>query len=196
MSVRVRALFFLLLLTAVAAVAATPQTVVIPAGTQVHFKLRKTVSTATAKKGEHIPVELTSPIVVNGLTVAKSGASGTARISEAEASGRMGGSAKLTFSLSSITLANGSRADVRTTSYSREGKGHARHNATYIATAGVVGALAGQAIGGNSRSTAKGAAIGAGVGVGAAAATGKFDFKIEAGDRFQLKLKAPVKTTL
>jgi hypothetical protein len=192
----IRALSFLLLLTAAAAVAATPQAVVIPAGTQVHFKLGRSVSTATAKAGEHIPVELTAPIVVNGVTVAKSGASGSARISEAEASGRMGGSAKLTFSLSSITLANGSRAELRTTSYSREGKGHAKHNATYIATAGVVGALAGQAIGGNSRSTAKGAAIGAGVGIGAAAATGKFDFTVKAGDRFQLKLKAPVKATI
>ena len=60
----------------------------------------------------------------------------------------------------------------------------------------MIGALAGQAIGGNSKSTAKGAAIGAGVGVGAAAATGKFDFKEPAGEHFVLKLRSAVTVTM
>jgi hypothetical protein len=195
MYAKAQALFLLLLLTGFTAVAA-PREIVIPAGTTVHFKLRQTVSTTTAKVGQHIPVTLTSPIVVNGITVAKTGASGQARISQAESSGRVGGSAKLAFSLSSITLANGTHATVKTSSYVREGRAHAKHNATYIATAGVIGALAGQAIGGNSQSTAKGAAIGAGVGIGAAAATGKFDFTVDAGDRFALKLRSSVRTTM
>jgi hypothetical protein len=176
--------------------AAPPQTVVIPAGTSIHFALRRSVNTGTAKVGQHIPIELTEPIVVGSRVVAKDGAKGFARISEAEASGRVGGSAKLTFSLASITLVNGQSADVRTSSYSREGKAHAKHNATYIAGGAVAGALLGQALGGNSRSTAKGAAAGAGVGIGAAAATGKFDFEVPAGEHFSLKLKSSVRTTL
>jgi len=175
---------------------AAPQEITIPAGTSVHFKLKQSINTATAKAGSHVPAELTQAIVVGGRTVANAGSPATVRITTAEASGRMGGSAKVVFHVSSITLANGTRADVRTSSYAREGKGHAKHNATYIATAGVIGALAGQALGGNRNSTAKGAAIGAGVGVGAAAATGKFDFTLPAGDRYSLKLKDSVKTTM
>jgi hypothetical protein len=190
-----RAVSFLALVLSLSAVAATV-VVTIPAGTAIHFKLAQAINTATAKPGQSVPAVLTAPIVVDGHTIAAAGSRATLRISEAEASGRMGGSAKVVFHVSSITLANGSRLDVRSTSYSRVGKGHAKHNATYIATAGVLGALAGQAVGGNSKSTAKGAAIGAGVGVGAAAATGKLDFVLPAGDRYELKLKSPVKTTI
>ncbi len=184
----------LILFSIVSSVAAAP--IVVPAGTQIHFKLMRTISTASAKAGEHVPAELTAPIVIGGRTVAKAGSPGVVSIRAAEASGRIGGSAKLTFSLSAITLANGREVAVHTSSYSREGRAHAKHNATYIAGAGVIGALAGQAIGHDSNSTAKGAAIGAGVGIGAAAATGKFDFEKKAGDRFKLTLRSPIKTTL
>lgn len=176
--------------------AAPPQSVTVPAGTQVHFKLLQSINTANAKAGQRVPAQLTEPLVANGKTVAAAGSAATVKITTAEASGRIGGSAKLIFSLASVTLANGTKADVKSSSYSREGKAHAKHNATYIAGAAIVGGLAGQALGGNRNSTAKGAAIGAGVGIGAAAATGKFDFEVKAGDRFSLKLKTPITTTM
>jgi hypothetical protein len=188
-----RTVAFLVALLAAFSLAASPVT--IPAGTSIHFKLKQTIDTATAKAGQHVPAALTAPIVVGGRTIANAGSPATVKITTAEESGRMGGSAKIVFHVSSITLANGVRVDVSTSSYSREGKAHAKHNATYIATAGIVGALAGKAIGGHN-STEKGAAIGAGVGVGAAAATGKFDFKLPAGDRYSLKLKSPVHITI
>jgi hypothetical protein len=189
----VRALPFVLF-SIVPCVAAAP--IVVPAGTPIRFKLLRTISTASTQAGEHVPAELTAPIVIGGRTVANAGSPGVVIIRAAEASGRIGGSAKLSFSLSAITLANGREVDVHTSSYSREGRAHAQHNATYIAGAGVIGALAGQAIGHDADSTAKGAAIGAGVGIGAAAATGKFDFERRAGDRFKLTLRSPIKTTL
>ena len=175
---------------------AIPQSVTIPAGTAIHFKLLHGINTATAKAGENVPGALTQAIVVGGKTVAPAGSAVNVHITTAEASGRIGGSAKLVFHVSSLTLANGNRVSVRTSSYSREGKGHAKHNAKYIAGAGVAGALLGQAVGGNRDSTAKGAAIGAGVGIGAAAATGKFDFEEGAGSRFALKLRSSVTATM
>jgi hypothetical protein len=183
------ATFALVLLTATAVLAAP---VTIPAGTSIHFKLQHSINTANAKPGQNVPGSLTQPIVIGGRTVASSGAPVNVHITTAEASGRIGGSAKLVFHVSSITLADGSRVSVRTRSYSREGRAHAKHNAKYIAGAAVVGALAGQALGGNRDATAKGAAIGAGVGIGAAAATGKFDFTVPAGERFALSLKSSV----
>jgi hypothetical protein len=139
-----------------------------------------------------VPGALTQSIVIGGKTVAPAGSAVNVHVTSAEASGRIGGSAKLVFHVSSITLANGNRLSVRTSNYARVGRGHAKHNAKYIAGAGVAGALIGQAVGGNRNSTAKGAAIGAGVGIGAAAATGKLDFTVPAGERFSLKTRTSV----
>jgi len=188
------ALVLLVVLPTLAAI--PPQTITIPAGTAVHFKLNRAISTGKAKSGQNVPAELTAPIVIGGKTVAAAGSAANVHITTVEESGRIGGSAKLVFHVSSITLTNGSKVSVRTSSYVREGRAHAKHNAKYIAGAAVVGALAGQALGGNRDATAKGAAIGAGVGIGAAAATGKFDFEVPAGERFNLKLKSSVKATI
>lgn len=184
----------LVLFAATAAFAA--QTVTIPAGTHIHFKLLHAINTANAKPGENVSGALTQPIVIGGRTVAATGSAVNVHITSAEASGRIGGSAKLVFHVSSITLANGNRLSVRTSSYSREGRAHAKHNAKYIAGAGVAGALIGQAVGGNRNSTAKGAAIGAGVGIGAAAATGKFDFTVPAGEHFSLAMRTSASASL
>jgi hypothetical protein len=189
MRVRILALLSLVFL-----VAATPVTV--PAGTSIHFKIKRTLNTATASAGQSVPAELTQPIVVDGITIARSGAPATARITAVESSGRIGGSAKLSLRLASVELANGQTAETRTYSWSREGKAHAKHNATYIAGGAIVGGLLGQAIGGNRDATAKGAAAGAGLGIGAAAATGKFDFEVPAGEHFSLKLKSSLHTAL
>jgi len=185
-----------LLLALASAGAAAARTIVVPAGTPVHFKLRRSISTATARPGQTVPAALTSPIVINGQTVARAGAPAVVHISSVEASGRIGGSASLNFSLSSITLANGNVVDVRTSHYAREGKAHAKHNATVITGGAIIGALAGQALGGNRDATAKGAAIGAGVGIAGAAATGKFDFTVSSGSRFRLTLRSPLRAAI
>jgi hypothetical protein len=177
------------------ATAATARTIVIPTGTPIHFKLNRSINTATAKPGQSVSAELTAPIVIDGVTVARTGAPAVVRISSVEASGRIGGSASLNFSLRSIKLANGNPVTVRTSHYAREGKAHAKHNAAVITGGALLGALAGQAIGGNRDATAKGAAIGAGVGIAGAAATGKFDFTVGSGSRFRLTLRAPIHAT-
>jgi len=196
MTTKIQAASLVLLLAVASTSLAVQRTVSVPAGTPIHFKLQRTIATATARPGQSVPAELTSSIVINGNTVARAGSPATVRISSVESSGRIGGSASLNFSLSSITLANGSTVAVRTSHYAREGKAHAKHNATVIGGAAIIGALAGQALGGNRDATAKGAAIGAGVGIAGAAATGKFDFDVSAGDRFKLTLRSAIRATL
>ena len=196
MKSRIFCTFAVVLFFAAVSLAAAAEPIVIPAGTPIHFKLLRTISTASARAGQQVPAALTAPIVVGGRTVANAGSPAVVRIRAAEASGRIGGSARLSLTLSSITLTNGRQVAVHTSSFSREGRAHAKHNATYIATAGVLGGLAGQAVGHDRKTTEKGAAIGAGVGIGAAAATGKFDFEEKAGHRFRLKLRSAIRTTL
>ena len=183
-------------LAAFVLLAAAARTVNVPAGTPIHFKLLQTVNTNTAKAGQHVPAELTAPLVVDGVTIARNGAPAVVKITLAEESGRIGGSAKLRFSLHSIKLANGETAEVHSSSWFREGKAHGKHNATYIVGGAIAGALIGQAVGHDRNATAKGTAAGAGVGIGAAAATGKFDFSVKAGARFILKLKSAIRTTV
>jgi hypothetical protein len=189
---RLRTFFTVLLV----ATAATASPVFVPAGKAIHFKLLRTISTASARAGEEVPAELTSALLVSGRTVAKDGAPAVVRVNSVESSGRVGGNAKLTFSLVSVTLANGHEVAIHSSSYSREGRSHVKHNATYIAGGAIVGALAGQAIGGDSKSTQKGAAIGAGLGIGGAAATGKFDFEEPAGSRFSLTLRKAIRASM
>jgi len=189
------AVSFALLFTVASAGSAIARTIVVPAGTPIRFKLLRSISTATARSGQSVPAELTAPIVINGNTVARAGAPAVVTIRSVEASGRIGGSASLNFSLSSIKLANGNTVAVRTSHYAREGKAHAKHNATVIAAGGILGALAGQAIGHDRDATAKGAAIGSGIGISGAAATGKFDFQVPAGSHFRLTLRKSVQAT-
>src|SRR5436189_276793 len=75
-----------LLVFSVAAVA-SPQSLAIPAGTSVHFKLKQSINTATAKAGTHVPGELTAPIVINGRTVANGAAAATGKFDFEEKAG-------------------------------------------------------------------------------------------------------------
>ena len=88
-------LTFLVVILASFAAFAAPQTIVIPAGTAIHIKLKQTIDTANAKVGQHVPAELTQPVIAGGRTIANAGSAASVRITAAEASGRMGGSAKL-----------------------------------------------------------------------------------------------------
>src|SRR5216684_3610726 len=137
---------FAVLFAVASAGSAIARTIALPAGTPIRFKLLRSISTATAKSGQSVPAELTAPIVISGNTVARAGAPAAVQIRSVEASGRIGGS---------IRLANGSTVAVRTSHYAREGKAHAKHNATVIAAGGILGALAGQAIGHDRDATAK-----------------------------------------
>src|SRR5205809_3116219 len=74
----------LVLLLAAASAGAATRTVVVPAGTPVHFKLLRTVSTATARTGQSVPAELTAPIVIGGITVARARAPASVYIRNAE----------------------------------------------------------------------------------------------------------------
>src|SRR5260221_11160849 len=136
----------MLSLAALVLFAAAARTVTVPAGTSIHFKLLQTVNTNTAKAGQHVPAELTAPLVVDGVTIARNGAPAVVKITLAEESGRIGGSAKLRLSLPSIKLANGETAEGPSSSWYRQGKAHGKHNATFTLGGAIPGALIGQAL--------------------------------------------------
>ncbi len=161
-----------LMLTVFAAVAA--QAADIPAGTRVTIRLSQAASSASSHTGDTINGSLASDVVVNGSTVARSGAPVKARVTLAKPSGRLHNPGIIAIRLTSV---DGNA--VNSSSVSRRGKGHMKSNATKIGGGAAAGALIG-ALAGGGKGAAIGAGVGAGAGTGVAMATGKKDVVIPA----------------
>ncbi len=170
---------------------AAPRDVVVPAGAQLAVRLDAPVSSASASSGQRVAGELAAPLTVGSDVVAAVGTQVEATVATAVPSGRLGGTANLTLVLTSVRV-GGDWRPVVTSSVARGGPGHAKRNARYIGGGAAVGALIGQLLGGNHNTTLRGAAIGAAAGTGAAAATGKTDVTIPAGEVLTFTLTQPL----
>ncbi|HXZ78886.1 MAG TPA: hypothetical protein VEG30_03090 [Terriglobales bacterium] len=139
----------------------------IPAGTKITVRVNSEISSGKAEAGQIFEGTLAKSLVVNGTTIAKSGAPAQLKVTNAKSSGRLHAPGQLSVRLISV---HGRK--VSTNSLARTGKSHTKSNVTKIGGGTAAGALIGGLAGGG-----KGAAIGAGVGAaggtGVAAATGK-----------------------
>lgn len=151
------------------ALAAAAQT--IPAGTRVTVRMGSEISSASAKAGDRFDATLAHPLVVNGKTLARTGAPVKGKVTFAKSSGRLHAPGELTLRLSSVRI-NGRMVPISTRAYSAKGKGHTKSNATKIGGGAAAGALIG-ALAGGGKGAAIGAGVGAGAGTGVAVATGK-----------------------
>lgn len=165
--------------------------VTVPAGTPVSVRLNATVSSASAASGEVVEGQLASPLELGRETVAGIGSGVEVRVESAVPSGRLGRSARLVTTLVAVDV-NGRRFPVVSSEIARGDPAHAKRNARLIGGGAAIGALVGQILGGNSRSTLRGAAVGAAAGTGAAAATGKLDVTIGAGEVLTFTFAEPL----
>jgi hypothetical protein len=156
----------LLMLMALAAEAQT-----IPAGTRLTVRVGSEISSGTAKAGDRFDATLSRPVVVNGKTLARTGAPVRGKVTSAKSSGRLHAPGELTLRLTSVQV-NGRMVPIATHAYSVKGKGHTKSNATKIGGGAAAGALIG-ALAGGGKGAAIGAGVGAGAGTGVAVATGK-----------------------
>jgi hypothetical protein len=157
---------FIVLLMALAASAQT-----IPAGTRLTVRVGSEISSGTAKAGDRFDATLARPLVVNGKTLARTGAPARGKVTSAKSSGRLHAPGELTLRLTSVQV-NGRMVPVATSSYSAKGKGHTKSNATKIGGGAAAGALIGGLVGGG-KGAGIGALAGGGAGTGLAVATGK-----------------------
>jgi hypothetical protein len=146
----------------------------IPPGSHVTVRLNHSLSSATANAGQTWSGTLTSDIVHQGKTVAKSGDPVKGKITYVNRSGRLHKPGALSLRLTSI---NGET--VYSSRISREGKSHTKSNATKIGGGAAAGAVIG-ALAGGGKGAAIGTVAGAGAGTGVAAATGKQEVTIPA----------------
>jgi hypothetical protein len=164
-------------LLAVAAMAAT-----IPAGTKITARIDSQVNSGTAKTGQSFNANLTHDLVVNGKTLAKSGAPAKGKVTYVKASGRLHDPGELSLRLTSVEI-NGKMTPIATSAFHAKGKSHTKSNATKIGGGAVAGALIGGLAGGG-KGALIGTAAGAGAGTAVAAGTGKEEAVIHAETAF------------
>jgi len=172
------------------ATAPEPWAVTIPPGTIIDVRLDDGLSSARDHRGDSFHATLDEPILVNGMVAVPQGASVRGRVVAGEASGHLETPAELSVTLSALET-GGQECEIHTSTYSRRGQSHARHDGKWIGGLAGGGALLGALIG-----RGKGAAIGAGVGAGggtaSAYATGKKDINLPSETHMRFVLKEPV----
>jgi hypothetical protein len=117
------------------------------------------ISTKTAKSGERFTASLGRTITDGDWVIAKKGAPVEGVVVSSDPGGRVKGVASIAVRLESITLADGRRVDISTSSYTQQAKSSKKKDAAKIGIGAGIGAAIGAIAGGG-----KGAAIGAGVG--------------------------------
>jgi hypothetical protein len=151
-----------------AAAAAAPASYTIPAGTPIRVRVNEALSSQTSQSGQTFGATLASPIVVNGQTVAKTGAAASGTIVTATSRGRFKGAGELDLRLDTIH-AEGHDIPVQTSNIERVESGKGKRTAVLAGGGGGLGALIGGIAGGG-----KGALIGALTGAAAGGAGGAF----------------------
>ena len=93
---------FLMMLMALAAGAQT-----IPAGTRLTVRVGSEISSGTAKAGDRFDATLARPLVVNGKTLARTGAPVRGKVTSAKSSGRLHAPGELTLRLTASRSTDG-----------------------------------------------------------------------------------------
>jgi hypothetical protein len=150
----------------------------IPSGSKLTVRMGQGLNSGSATAGQKFDATLTRDLVVNGKTIAKSGAPARGKVTYVKPSGRLHAPGELTLRLTSVEV-NGRMVPISTSAYRAKGKSHTKSNATKIGGGAVAGALIGGLAGGG-KGALIGTAVGAGAGTGVAAATGKEEAVVHA----------------
>jgi hypothetical protein len=145
------------------------QNITLPAGTAIRIALTDGVGTDASAPGTQFSATLAEPVLVEGKTILKRGASVVGRVVDVQQPGRVKGRASLSMVLVSINH-EGKSVPVATQTYVGVAKSTKKRDAGVIAGGAGIGAAVG-AIAGGGKGAATGAAIGGAGGTGVVLAT-------------------------
>jgi len=146
----------------------------VPAATQIEVEFTTQVSSETSHPGDSFSARLTKDIMIENRVAVPAGAELTGTVTEAVATKKIGGQARLALAFETLSLASGQSTALAATLIT-EGKKQTTKDAATIGGSTAGGALLGRVLAGDKQ---KGTAIGAVVGAAAGttiAATNKAD---------------------
>ena len=175
-------------------VAAGPKTYTVPAGTSVSVQIPAEMSTKTAQVGQRFTANLTSDLVLNGVTVARAGAPVQGSITEViSGSKTIGGKPTLALTFDNMTFAGGDMPiNGRLTQVAA--KSDKTGDTAKIAGGAIAGGVVGHQFD-SDQGKVIGAILGAAAGTAAAKKTGK-EVVLPAGTVLGFTLDSPVNVTM
>ena len=175
-------------------VAAGPKTYTVPAGTSLSVQLPGELSTKTAQVGQRFTANLTSDLVLNGVTVARAGAPVQGSVTEViSGSKTIGGKPTLALTFDNMTFAGGDMPiNGRLTQVAA--KSDKGRDSAKIAGGAVAGGVVGHQFD-SDQGKFIGAILGAAAGTAAAKKTGK-EVVLPAGSVLGFTLDSPVNVTM
>lgn len=114
------------------------EVVQIPDGTLVEIEAPYTYSSMNFKPNDEISFQVVNPVIVNGITVIKQGATATGRIEKSKRGGHFGKAGLIVWKMETVTAVDGSQIPLRTTSVRLRGDSKAAKVATQMVITGAL----------------------------------------------------------
>ena len=167
----------------------------VPSDSVIGMQLESTITSERASVEDKVEARVTRDVRVGGRVAIPAGSLVEGSVMEVDRGGKMRGKSRLAIRFHTVTLADGTRLNLKTDSIVREGASPAGESAAKVGGAAVGGAILGAILGGG-----KGAAIGAGIGAGggtaAVMASDRNPVTIPAGTTVTVRVQQPVTVTV
>jgi hypothetical protein len=173
---------------------APPRTFTLSSGRVLSVYTAAPISTKTNKTGDTFTGSLSKAITDGDWVIAKQGAPVEGVVTSSDPGGRVKGVASIAVALKSLTLADGSRVQLSTNSYSKLAPTSKKKDAKKVGIGAGAGAVIG-AIAGGGKGAAIGAGVGGGAGTAATLATRGDPAEIPGETLLTFRLSAPVTVT-
>ena len=169
------------------------KTVTLPAGTVIPIRMTDTLDSASTQANSVFHGSLAGDLVVDGMVVARSGASVVGRVITAKDATHFAGSSQLSIELTRIDTVD-HPVDVVTDAFTKQGNGRGKNTAAKTGGGAAVGAILGGLLGGG-KGAAIGAVTGGGVGAGVNGVTRGQQVQIPTETLVSFHLQSPISVT-
>jgi hypothetical protein len=169
------------------------KTVTVPAGTVIPIRMTDSLDSATTQSNSVFHGSLASELVVDGMVVARQGASVVGRVITAKDATHFSGASELSIELTRIDTVDQPMPLV-TDAYTKQGNGRGKNTATKTGGGAALGAIIG-ALAGGGKGAAIGAVTGGGVGAGVNGVTRGQQVQIPSETLVSFHLQSPISVT-